>query len=521
MEGQPHQIRTMARDLERARGLSATRPTQISPKKGAVPHQTVRDEARPRIEPPPIRQRQPAPPKPERGEPAPPDETKEVRTLSQILADARNRVAAAESDLAKPETKAGPEPPQRIKIEDMKGPDILPIEPLGVTRGEPVPTTEEKVPQIPPKKNIPLGRTGAPPPNLPTGEPSLAPSPQKPAESLLKADIQAGPPPIPPKADLGGKTPEEILGIAPKKSILPPEPPKPPGLGKPPISSLEKIVRPPKEPPKKPAPRIRLKGLPAPKFILITGILGLALVALGYGVVTKILPQEPVTAPPPIPKITEPPLPDALIEADQIKPIEIAYISYDALKTKIDALRKEQFLPGSLAHIPIKLSSESEIRYLTLAEIFAALQIDAPPILNDYKNFTFFLYSQGAEAKKVCTDAGIANKSCYGPRIGIVIELPDLEESAFTLNTTSIVMAEWEKTIVDDLRTIVLTDPQRGIDSGGNEINVFSLAKYKNFDIRYINLPISTTSIDWMITDSYLVISTSKGAAWAAADNLK
>jgi len=167
MEGQRHQIRTMARDLERARGLSATRPTQTSPQKGAVPHRTVRDEARPRIEPPPIPSRPSAPPKLERGEPDSPDESKEKqRTLSQILADARRRVDAAESDSAKPETKPGPEPPQRIKIEDMKKPDILPIEPS--------PAAKEKISQIPPKKSIPLGGTGAPPPNLPTGEPSLA-----------------------------------------------------------------------------------------------------------------------------------------------------------------------------------------------------------------------------------------------------------------------------------------------------------------------------------------------------------
>ena len=518
----------MARDLERARGLSATRPTQTSPQKGAVPHRTVRDEARPRIEPPPIPSRPSAPPKLERGEPDSPDESKEKqRTLSQILADARRHVAAAESDSAKPETKPSPEPPQRIKIEDMKKSDILPIEPS--------PAAKEKISQIPPKKSIPLGGTGAPPPNLPTGEPSLArPDPTvemvTPEKSAPPAEMPA---PLPPKEDVKPEakppiTPEEILGIAPKKAILPPEPPKPPELTKPPISPLEKTVKPSKEQPPKPASRIRLKtppsgraGLPAPKFILITGALGFALIALGYGVVTEILLQEPVTAPPQTLEITEPPLPDALIETTQIKPIKIANISYGALKSKIDALQEKRFLAGSLAHIPIKLSSESEIRYLTLVEIFAALQIDAPPILNDYKNFTLFLYSQDTKAEELCTSAGIADKSCYGPRIGIIIEMPDPGESALTISTASNVMEEWEKTIVDDLRPLMLAAPQGTVDAQGEEISAFSFGKHKNFITHYINLPIPTTSVDWLIADSYLVIATSKDAARAAADNLK
>jgi len=214
-------------------------------------------------------------------------------------------------------------------------------------------------------------------------------------------------------------------------------------------------------------------------------------------------------------------LPDTLIETTQIKPIKITNISYGALKSKIDALQEKRFLAGSLAHIPIKLSSESEIRYLTLVEIFAALQIDAPPILNDYKNFTLFLYSQDTKAEELCTSAGIADKSCYGPRIGIIIEMPDPGESALTISTASNVMEEWEKTIVDDLRPLMLAAPQGTVDAQGEEISAFSFGKHKNFITHYINLPIPTTSVDWLIADSYLVIATSKDAARAAADNLK
>ena len=188
--------------------------------------------------------------------------------------------------------------------------------------------------------------------------------------------------------------------------------------------------------------------------------------------------------------IRDRPLPEALFRYDDVRPISLSEISYDALKRAIDALKDTDFMEGSMFYIPVKYASEKEIRYLTAAEFFETLQIDLPPYLTASEDFSLFLYVQEETA-----------------RLGFMMTVLDTEAAKS-------VMKEWEKTIVDDLGPLILGAVQR--EEGAQ----FRLGSYKDVETHFINLPIPTTSVDWIVRDSNLIVATSKDAARAAVDRL-
>lgn len=468
MEGnaQQYQIRTMARDLERARGKPfdaaqgkpSSQAPPLPPKRAEVPS----SKSAPGLV-------SPKPASPSLGGRV---EAGEERKLQDILAEARVRVAQA--PIQKAETPVQKvEAPIRRTLED-----ILPIEPFDSAQGKPLDTPTPR-----PEPRVVQG----PPQNLPTGEPSLVLSPPE-GKTVLPSPVEGK-----------RRTPEEILGLPAK-------------LG--PVTSRVERVE-----PAGPAPQARQGGF---RFVLFSGFLAIVIIGLGYGIYWKVSKPEALPPPPPAIKVSEQPLPEALIQTIETETIELSGLNYDNLKPKIDILAETKFLPESLVYIPIRFTTQpaspsqggKEARYLTLLQIFEVLQIDAPTTLYSHKNFTLYLYSQGTEAQKLCDEAGIVSKSCYGPRIGIAIELPDLDEGTLTKNIAFSIMKEWEKTIVDDLGPLMLSVPQKTSAQ-------FVPGKYKNFDTSFINLPISTTSLDWILTDTHLIIATSKDAARAAVDALK
>jgi hypothetical protein len=271
--------------------------------------------------------------------------------------------------------------------------------------------------------------------------------------------------------------------------------------------------KPPAEgPPQAPSPK---KSLVSKKFILIAGVLGVILIAAAMGVYWKIFaPEAPIVEPPPIiipePKITEQPMPEALIAHGATEVIEIDKISYSSLEPKLDALKNMPFPANFLVYTPVRLKTETDITYLALKEFFDGLQISAPEGLISQINegFTLFLYSQAEAAERLCIDSAIQDKQCYGPRLGLVIGISDP-------NITFSVMRAWEKTMVADLQPIMFYEPQE------KPVGSFKAGEHKNLETNFINLPIPTMSIDWIIADNHLIIATSKEAARAAADALK
>lgn len=364
-----------------------------------------------------------------RGEPKDGQALREERKLEEILHEARRRIETPPIRSV-PSPRARPlEGPDKKMLED-----ILPI--------------EEKAAR-------PLPAEVLPPPNLPMAEVTL---------------------PVPSRA---GQTPEEILGLPLPVRPVHGKPPK--AL---PAPAPRGVAGPAAAGPK------RFRALPTLKFALFTTFLSIALIATAFGAFKLFFGHKPPSPPaPPLAKIIEQPLPQALLRYDEVKVIELNELSYDALKPAIDALQDVNFAAGSFLYIPIKYSSETEIRYLTAAEFFEILHIDLPPFLAASEFFTPFLYIQADAA-----------------RVGFVLALQ--EGGAVG------VMKEWEKTIVEDLLPLLPGTAKR------EEGAVFRLGSYKDFETHFINLPIPTTSVDWVLADGNLVVATSKDSARAALDRL-
>lgn len=415
------------------------------------------------------------------------------RKLSEILAQAQNRMQA---------------PPKAVEPPEPK--EVLPIEPLDYARGKPLdlawgkPLSEGQPPARQPTA------LREPPLNLPTGLPTGQAG--SPSETLIaRQEKLPQKPEITPSADIKrALSPEEILGLTKpelQETNLPEETPvkewpAPSRAEGPPAESLS-LSQSPK------------KNLFSTKFVLIAAFFGIIIAAAAGGVYWKFfIPKTPTELEPPDiilpPQIIEQPLPEALISYAEIEFVEIDKISYSALKPQLETLKNTSFPEESLIYVPIKLKTEKEVSYLTLGEFFDGLQINVPAkLLAQIRDeFTVFLYSQDAESERLCVDTGIPDKQCYGPRLGIVIRIYDANQTFST-------MRDWEKTMVGDLRPIMLYEPQER--PGGS----FKAGKYNDLETNFINLPIPTMSIDWILSDNYLIIATSKKAARKAADRLK
>lgn len=522
MEGQRQpQIRTMARDLKRARFGNS------SPETTPKPTPPLKPETKTGAKVPQIKGVEPKVETPRMG-----------RKLSDILAEARIRVqepASASEDLRRvsesPRDITPPSFAQRPsqKREDAAENDLLPIEPSGSRDTKPSYETEEGHPEFANGK-LRSGQGPASlrvPANLPIGEPSLSvPEPEELPPMRIESQEEKAVPlsskqPFPheKQPEKIKKTPEEILGLhakTQKKDDLLREIRSTPNKA-PKIHTYEDKRKPSK---KLPRPGIsRIKSLPTSKFVVATIILSGIFLTAVYGIYWNFFVQKAPSPALPTQKINEQPLPEPLIKSNITKIIEVTNLEYNSLKPKLDALKKSNFPPGSLAYIAVKYASETEIRYLTLTEIFNVLQIDTPQILNDYKDFTLYIYSPDLEAKNLCAQANILDESCYGPRMGIVIKLSAAGEGILTQKTASSIMQEWEKTIIDDFLPLMLSTPQKPADYIAEQS--FSVGEYMGFESHYINLPIHTTSLDWLLSDSRLIIATSKDAGSAAASNLK
>lgn len=398
---------------------------------------------------------------------APPAPPSKPLAISDILAQARKRTEV------KPPSP--PQPPPQKPIED-----ILPIE----------------------EKQEKLTKLIEPPDNLPTEEgllkvskPPQAPPPSSPKPTALQPK---------PAGEARLMAPEEILGLSSRPSAKE-QPAPPPARHLPEAKPMSKNIPPP------PAPK-PIRPLSALKFSLVAAGLGLILLLVIGGIVWRIFIQAP---PPPIstrPIEQPPPQPLIIHPLNQVQGVEIDELKYDSLKPHLNALQTAEFPPDTLTYIPVRIRAGKEVRSLTLAELFDTLQLDAPPAFFDYPKYTLFLYTQKLISKTLCETAGIQDSFCYGPRLGVVMKLP---EDPTAYNITSKAMKEWEKTLAENFQPLMIFVPQRETRQS------FELGRHGEFDTHYLNLPIHTMSVDWILTGKYLIIATSKDAARTAFDNLE
>lgn len=502
------------------------------------------------------------------------------KTLAQILNEASSRI---DTNTRKPGQQVAPptrptprpesRPSQRPESTEISLDELLPIE----EKMEPKPPPPARASGEPPQ-NLPLEELTAP--TVKPIEPSTS-RPQRAFPEVKSRPIQPAQTVVEPK-QAPKETPEEILGINPNPRFKPagrPEfPPKTAPVSEKPfghmplksagggmltpdeIAELAKNIpyrkspqelktaidgptraniEPPIDPRKKPKEALsqeeeieklleeregKRQGKPNNLFkILLILLLALSLSGGGYFAFLKFY-KKGVEEPPAPPEEQKPPIdvvlpqpPKPILRADSAEILKIRQINNEEILAKLEILENRDLPEKSVTYIAILLHNDKEARFLTLSELFDLMKVQAPATIRPYSNYSLYLYQQTERDKELCLSSGIPDKTCYGPRLGLVIDLSSKENASIeeekgeSLKT----MVNWEATsIVQDLSSFILAPiPATRPPS-------FLSGRYNDNPTRYINLPIHTTSIDWMLIDKYLIIATSMDTARTAIDRL-
>lgn len=123
------------------------------------------------------------------------------------------------------------------------------------------------------------------------------------------------------------------------------------------------------------------------------------------------------------------------------------------------------------------------------------------------EDFDLFVFGGGSGDREKCVSARITSESCYGPRLGMAVKVSDSQKALSALKI-------WEKTMVSDLKPMILAK------AGSQASSAFLTGTYKGQTIRYKNMPINTTTVEYVLADDILIITTSKSSILKAIDNL-
>lgn len=340
-------------------------------------------------------------------------------------------------------------------------------------------------------------------------EPVIYPSVKKP--TLFPPDKDSKPPIIPPKPP-----------------VIPPEPIKP--SVKPPIP-IKPDIKPVIEKSEVPTPPVKKskKGL----FIVLAIVV--ALLAAGGGFVywwnfmrqpathlecqnfqcvsvegegENLCQTDDDCLPP------EPEMPVSLISVSGTEVVE--FVDGQELAeflNNLNAVINKQTEQDSLRRILIKKVSTDKREYASLTDLsdmISNIRFSIPLALKSSfgENYTLFVYTPGTEEYDICQSAGLSGSSCFGPRLGLVIELSDKTEATSEL-------VKWEETILDDLKPLILAETTGEAEFQSSTIEDLKGASF----VRYANLPISSISIDYGIKDNLLIIGTSKNSFFKALNS--
>lgn len=213
----------------------------------------------------------------------------------------------------------------------------------------------------------------------------------------------------------------------------------------------------------------------------------------------------------------EPEKPIPLISVSGAEIIEVNTGEEDKFLDNLNKIASKSSAKGSLRQVLVKKSNTNtkEKSYTSLSEFIDLIGIYMPLSLRTYfgENYTLFTYTPSADMEEYyqCQESNIITSDCYGSRLGLVIELSDIAKAKQEL-------LNWEPVMLNDLKPFILANAsstQEIIFQDSTEPN------YKDADfIRYINLPISSISIDYAIKNNLLIIATSKNSLRAAIDIL-
>jgi hypothetical protein len=140
----------------------------------------------------------------------------------------------------------------------------------------------------------------------------------------------------------------------------------------------------------------------------------------------------------------------------------------------------------------ILVLDKDQNRYLTLAELLADLGITLPVSNTEY---TLFFYKQAE-----------------GVRAGLAVSL--LQAGA-DLESLKALLLEQEPFFRENMKPLFL-----GIDPGQPSNNEFADNTYLETNIRYLNFPDPTLTIDYALINDLLIITTSKESMYSVLETI-
>lgn len=191
------------------------------------------------------------------------------------------------------------------------------------------------------------------------------------------------------------------------------------------------------------------------------------------------------------PEKPEPETPVSLIGIERTEIIEIKEGEeaglFEELKKKARGFQEQ----NTFRRILFKKVTEEKDYFLSFKEISEILGLNIPANISDNlgERHTLFLYAQTEENK-----------------LGAIVEISDSKNLIEYLES-------WEETMVEDLKPFFL-----GQEPGQPAAEEFQDNVYKDVNIRYLNFPDSSFSIDYTLIESYLIITTSRKNIYGVID---
>jgi len=358
---------------------------------------------------------------------------------------------------------------------------------------------------------------------------SVAPQPEKklentPPEGLLNFDNKLTPasPTLPPKPDLAANV---------NASVVTPPAPSPNPM--PNLTSgstvdhksdklAQNVVASP-SPPQKNLAEIP-SNIPLPskndakkgnlsKILITIGAI-VALGAISFGIyfsmpfIKSIFRKDPKNPAPVVKKPVEPPVVDPIIITNEFKLLDFPNVydfnisddeadfyasNYDNLKLILkDKINLNEIVIPNDDFLDIQISKNGD--FPDSEKIIYDISPAFPPTILNKLGAKFNLFAYIADSE---------------PRLGLVLEIASKEDLA-------LLMRQWEETIGEDLEELFVN----GIIAEDTS-NSFADANYNNVDIRYKNLGLKDSAIDYAIVDNLLIITTSKDSMLDMIDLLR
>lgn len=220
----------------------------------------------------------------------------------------------------------------------------------------------------------------------------------------------------------------------------------------------------------------------------------------------ETLPVEPQQPTPP--PASGPSIADALLRFDRTETITIASPSAQAIQNALSQVLGMPRDDGQLVRLVFLVSENGSQNELTFEQFTRGLTMNIPEsvLAQLASTANIFVFSPTVFDKNACEEAGRSVDTCTGPRLGIAVQAT--ESAALQSSLTN-----WESSMVRDLRPLIVTDIS-------GQTTPFLDATYRGAEIRYRNMPLHTTTIDYALEDGRWIVTTSKSSMFAAIDAL-